>query len=510
MTWMVTLILLLQPVICTLLLGTGITLWFWRSVPKTAPEQAMFACVSTLVGFGSSGVVFFFWLNLWPQSLGMLRIMDMVAMALGVVMINVRTRSIRQARAAAKRAEKAAADGQGTPPSPPPSPPVTASNPCDPETCPPRWLVGSVIVTLLIALLATLTHFAHNPHGDFDAVSMWNARARYVYIDPANWHRAFDSGVHSDYPLLLPLTIARLWLYIGDVSLIVPQGIALASVAMTLTMMCATLSRVRGTSSGLLAMLATIALPFFILQGALQYADAPTMLLTTGAMCMLIWSTAWSIQLLPVAGILCGLLAGINANIKNEGELIFVGLSIGMFLVSLRSRSIVVVVRSLTAFLGGAAVFLVFLWLCKSQIQGENDVVSAHAKELMKSQFLDITRHRTIWANVLAMIFLNRLYFYPENWANVAAWIMPVWVVIDWSRARIGGWRPGPERLAMWAIFLAVGCVCAGYYAVYLITPYDLDWHLRTSCARLFLHLWPCVVLWAFLLLPPQLNPPSK
>ncbi len=41
----------------------------------------------------------------------------------------------------------------------------------------------------------------------------------------------------------------------------------------------------------------------------------------------------------------------------------------------------------------------------------------------------------------------------------------------------------------------------AGYFLVYLVTPHELDWHLRTSLHRLFAQLWPAAVFTMVLLI---------
>jgi len=51
--------------------------------------------------------------------------------------------------------------------------------------------------------------------------------------------------------------------------------------------------------------------------------------------------------------------------------------------------------------------------------------------------------------------------------------------------------------IAMAIITLAL--TLAGYFAIYLITPYDLYWHLRFSLNRLFLQLWPSAIFIFFL-----------
>jgi hypothetical protein len=41
--------------------------------------------------------------------------------------------------------------------------------------------------------------------------------------------------------------------------------------------------------------------------------------------------------------------------------------------------------------------------------------------------------------------------------------------------------------------------ILGSYFAVYLITPHDLDWHLMTSLNRLLLQLWPTIIFITFM-----------
>ena len=43
----------------------------------------------------------------------------------------------------------------------------------------------------------------------------------------------------------------------------------------------------------------------------------------------------------------------------------------------------------------------------------------------------------------------------------------------------------------------------AGYFAIYIITPRDLYWHLRFSLNRLFLQIWPSAIFLFFLFCRP-------
>jgi hypothetical protein len=59
--------------------------------------------------------------------------------------------------------------------------------------------------------------------------------------------------------------------------------------------------------------------------------------------------------------------------------------------------------------------------------------------------------------------------------------------------------RPRQERSVVPS--LAVLLVLAGYFAIFLVTKDDLDWLIATALDRLYMHVWPALVLAVFLLL---------
>jgi hypothetical protein len=42
------------------------------------------------------------------------------------------------------------------------------------------------------------------------------------------------------------------------------------------------------------------------------------------------------------------------------------------------------------------------------------------------------------------------------------------------------------------------GLMLGSYYLAYVITPFDIAWHVSTSIDRLLVQLWPLLVLTAF------------
>jgi hypothetical protein len=55
-----------------------------------------------------------------------------------------------------------------------------------------------------------------------------------------------------------------------------------------------------------------------------------------------------------------------------------------------------------------------------------------------------------------------------------------------------------PQRV-IWPVLLILLAQLASYYLVFLTTPYSQDWHISASVGRLYLHVFPSLVLAAFL-----------
>ena len=73
-------------------------------------------------------------------------------------------------------------------------------------------------IALVSSLISLAVAFLKEPHGRWDAWLIWNMHARFLFRGGDHWRDAFASGLdwsHWDYPLLLPLSIARGWTYAG-------------------------------------------------------------------------------------------------------------------------------------------------------------------------------------------------------------------------------------------------------------------------------------------------------
>jgi predicted membrane channel-forming protein YqfA (hemolysin III family) len=84
-----------------------------------------------------------------------------------------------------------------------------------------RWqniLTFFLLIICIVVFGASIIIAMRNSHGNWDAWAIWNLRARYLFRSGLNWQSAYalqNSWSHPDYPLFLPLTVVRMWRYMG-------------------------------------------------------------------------------------------------------------------------------------------------------------------------------------------------------------------------------------------------------------------------------------------------------
>jgi hypothetical protein len=106
----------------------------------------------------------------------------------------------------------------------------------------------------------------------------------------------------------------------------------------------------------------------------------------------------------------------------------------------------------------------------------------------MVHRLFDLARHRAI------------VQWYAKEFLRFGRWLLiPGTLLTMGFYVTVGGSRGNEHGLGLRTSELALALTLAGYFAVYLITPYDVYWHLRFSLNRLFLQLWPSGIFLLFL-----------
>ncbi len=373
----------------------------------------------------------------------------------------------------------------------------------------PPWihafLTAAIVIALCVAVYSAVLHTWAHPSGDgWDAFAIWNLHARFLFLGGAHWRDGFSSLIpwsHPDYPMLLPAAIAHFWAYLGHDGRSVPAVIALCFTFATVGLLFSSLSMLRGSTLAMLGSLALLTTPFFIEQGTSQYADVPLsffILATVVHLCFHDQDSAdghASFSLLFLAG----LSAGFAAWTKNEGLLFLCAILAARALIFLRYRLTRVAARAVPArlrenwmapivLLAGAIPALLLIAGFKHFLAPPGDLFSSSTPIMHK--LLDPVRY---W---IVLKWFTKEFFLFGHWL-IPCSLLLAGFYFAFGRAERREAQPGFRTSRLALIF-----TLAGFFAIYLITPYDLYWHLRFSLSRLFLQLWPSVIFLFFVALP--------
>jgi len=378
-----------------------------------------------------------------------------------------------------------------------PAPTRTAARPLWPA----RPIVAIlVVVTALFLSWAGWRCLASWPHGAADAVYIWTSRALLlVRADgdiPARL--ALMRGGHPDYPLLLPTVVAAQYAASGGESLAIPQATSILWLIGLLAATFAVTSRFTDPPVATLATLAVAVNPLLVRWALVQCADVPVaylLLLAAGAMVTNLRDRGDLLFSPPLAGFFTGLLMWS----KNEG-IVLAAMLIGMAATHglARRRAIGDLPRRAGYFALGFAPSLTALLLFRRLWLRSVDTPGFLPADAL-DRIVDLDR----WRVLLSAAAYEATF--PGH-MNVSAALVPalavIVVVVLVARRRTVPAVAGP--------LLAVPAVAALLYVgAYMMSPYDLQWHVSTSVDRLMLQLMPTLVVGAALLLaaPPVHRP---
>ncbi|HAO22108.1 MAG TPA: hypothetical protein DCQ37_17565, partial [Desulfobacteraceae bacterium] len=80
-------------------------------------------------------------------------------------------------------------------------------------------LLATFGFTTVSTIIMFVAKYLYLPHGAWDAWTIWNQRARFIFRGWERWSELFShykDYPHLDYPLMLSGTIARAWSYLGQ------------------------------------------------------------------------------------------------------------------------------------------------------------------------------------------------------------------------------------------------------------------------------------------------------
>lgn len=357
-----------------------------------------------------------------------------------------------------------------------------------------RFLLLAFAVAIAAACYSSIVRAIAHPHGEgWDAFAIWNLHARFLFRAGPNWRDAFSQLIpwsHPDYPLLIPASVAHFWTYLANDNPGVPATISVAFAAATTLLLHSSLKQLRGRNAAMLGTLSLLSTPFFIQQGTAQYADVPLSFFLLATIVLIQFSErSGYLGLLVLASIA----AGFAAWTKNEG-LLFLCAAVSVQVlqavqkVSSRTTSSLPdgeTWRSFAAFAVGSVPLLLLVGWFKHSAAPPGDLFSSPAAMVAK-----LATSARYW--VILQWFIKEVLRFGEWWIVPGTVSLAIFYFL--APASFHGQSRPVIKVSAWILALTI----TGYFAIYLITPYDLYWHLRFSLNRLFLQLWPAVIFLFF------------
>ena len=365
--------------------------------------------------------------------------------------------------------------------------------------------IAVFFIALASSLISWAVAFLKEPHGRWDAWLIWNMHARFLYRGGDHWRDAFASGLdwsHWDYPLLLPLSIARGWVYAGGETTHLPAVMAFLFTFLLLGLLLTALSLLRGAIPGCLGALLLLGTPFFIYMGTSQFADIPLALFILTTLIML-FLQAGSPEHRPGALILAGIAAGLCAWTKNEGLLFFVIVAGSLFCTTAYFQGGASSLKRTAWFLAGALPILLIVLYFKIALAPTNDLMAGFSLSALLEKLLDPSRYGQIVRAffITGISFTQRVY---DMRTGMQLQLGPVSILLPAVYLLITGIRIAPrEKVGLVQTASVLLLMTVGYFFVYVVTPRDLHYHLMTSLNRLFLQLWPGVLFVVFMIARP-------
>jgi hypothetical protein len=340
------------------------------------------------------------------------------------------------------------------------------------------------LFAMLLAVAALYRSEIRMPHGDWDAWAVWNHRARFLLRAGAAWRDAFSDGLawnNIGYPLLLPLGVARLWVYTGETT-VVPAVFAIAFTLAAPAAIAAAAAAATRPLAGATAGLLLLGTPSFIYWGGAQYADVPVAALFAGGLAALLHAERMEGRERFGSLAVGGLFLGLAGWTKNEGLAAAALAVTARTAIAARARGIPAAFRELS-FLAAGMALPAAAWLA-FHLAVVPDVLPRVSPGTPRLSLLQKLSNPDRWVMLLTAI---------TRMMPGATLGIPFLAVL---LAALLGLKP--RHLLRSPAFIAAVLLYLVHIAMFLTSPWPLAWHLDTSADRLFLQPWPALLLGLF------------
>jgi hypothetical protein len=351
----------------------------------------------------------------------------------------------------------------------------------------PWYLTGLFLLAAAIAACMFVFYALNKPHGEWDAWSIWNLRARFLFRSGESWKDTFSNQVpwsHPDYPLLIPAAVALCWTIAGSESTAAPAGIAFLFTLSAAGLLISSIGILRGRTQALIAGILALGTASFVQIGGMQYADIPLCFFILATLSLFCLQDRYPGDLRFSAA--AGLAAGFAAWTKNEGVLFVVTVLVARAIALRRSRQPVVVARHFLHVAAGLLLPLAVVSFFKLRYAPAGELFAQKPATLL-AHIADIGRWLTAVEGFVIMLFVFGGFLLPIALALGLYWYLVRFHVEE------------QNRTALYTIYISLTLMLAGDFFNYVLFPSDVAAQINASLERAGMQLWPSGLLAFFL-----------
>jgi hypothetical protein len=356
-----------------------------------------------------------------------------------------------------------------------------------PGPLPPRYLTGFFFVAAAGAAITIVYYMLTKTHGEWDAWSIWNLRARLLFRSGDFWKDAFSNAIswsHPDYPLLIPGLVSLCWTLAQSDSVAAPIGVAFLFTLATAGLLVAGLGVLRGKSQAFVAGTLLLGTSAFVVAGGMQYADIPLSFYFLATLILLCLQDRFPAD--PRFTIVAGLTVGLSAWTKNEGLVFAIAVVVARAFAILRFGNRSGIVRQLASLVGGLAAPLAVVALFKLRYAPTGDLALEKRSDIL-ARLIDPGRWITVLTELVKAAFQFGGFLVPIVLVLILYWYLVRFRVEE------------QQRISIATVLIAIALMFLGDFAVYLLFSNNVVWRINTSIDRVHLQLWPAG-LFAFFL----------
>jgi 4-amino-4-deoxy-L-arabinose transferase-like glycosyltransferase len=365
------------------------------------------------------------------------------------------------------------------------------------------WLTTVFSLAVLSAIAGFTLLSLRTPHGGWDAWSVWNRDARFMFHGGEHWRDVLstaEAGWTPGYPMLVPGAVAYCWFFVGKETVLASSAVGFLFTVAAVGLLVSSLFLLRSSSQGLIAGIVLVCSPQFIAQAATQYADVPLASFYLAAILLVCLYDSGRNH--PAWLVMSGMMTGLAAWTKNEGLLFALVLVLVRCVVVGASRGVRAWARELLPFaMGLLPILMVVLYFKFRMVGPASDLaIQTAAGHDAMGKVLEQTPHAYLSRLVAFDRYVLILKYIVKQALEFGDWVVMLPPMLLMYLLVTGINEARKDRLAIYTGVLTLILMTGGYFMVYVITPHKLEWQLNFSLDRLLMQLWPLAIFTFFLL----------